>query len=906
MTDPRDVLNDPPSRFFAALGDFCVRRRWWVIGATLLLLVGSVWTALLRTEIDTSIEKFADEKGAAHDVLERYRDAFGRDEMFFIVAVGDVFSVPFLERLDALQKEAAAVDIDLASLGRRGRQGGLVRDRLFGHDAAISRWVREVVGEDEPGASTPAADAPAVPAAPADDGAGDDGFDGFDGAGSGDDSFDFGGGGDDGFDFGDAPAPGWGDEAGGSIVEQSISLLNVRQTRPVPGGGIQVGQLMDPMPTAAELPALKARVLADETLVGQVVGADGRHTAIALRTGFMSESDSARVYAALLEIVARHQGEGFELHVAGVPALNAGLTDILMDDLVWLVQLSSLAMFLIMGYLFRHPIAVFAPLMLVGLSALTTAAAMGLWGMPLTMMSNVLPAFLFCVGIGHSVHIISVYRDALRWGVEPDDAVRYAIASTGRPVLFTSLTTMVGLASFVFASLDVIGEMGLSGAFGVFVAFVLSVTFLPACLSFNRKGRLMGAKPMGEHDLIDRFLAFCLSLSGPSDDPGVGPELPMAARRRRRNLMALGLLVGVALFGGSLMRMYHNPLVWLPAETPMRVAFDLMDAKVGGTGNVQLLVEGSEEKGLKDIALMRGLEALRAHIKAFEHPTYGAIVGNAVGILDVIKETHRAFNGGDPAAYRLPETDGGVGDTLFLFEQSGPAELSRLATADLQQAQETIRVPWLEATRYQPLVDHIAEGIEQHIPPGATVQATGSIYTLVSTVGNLLRDLVASFGAAFVVITVIMMILLGGVRLGLIAMVPNLMPILMIGGVMGFAEIPIDMNNLLIASISIGVAVDDTIHLLHHWRVNMQRNGGNVEDALRHAMRHSGRAMVSTSMILVIGFSVYLGATMYNIQRFGFLVGLTAVMALLIDLIFAPALLRTFYERPSPETEATS
>ncbi len=878
MADPRDVLKDPPSRFFAALGAFTVRFRTPIILATLALCAASVWITLTTTRIDTSVEKFADKDDAAHDVLNTYRDEFGRDEMFFIVAVGDVFSRPFVERLAALHEEAAALDLELGSLGQRGRQGGLIRERLFGPDSPVADWFRD----DAPPEAAPPPDAGPPDAAPA---AGDDGFE--DG---------FGDGGDDGFDFDSSGTDaGWGDEAGGTVVEQAISLINARRTRATPGG-IEVGQLMDPLPTAAALAAMKAEVLADETLVGQVVGEGGRHAAIALRTAFMSEADSARVYEALLALIERHRAEGFELHVSGVPALNAGLTDLLMDDLITLVQLSALAMFLIMAYLFRHPIAVLAPLFVVALSSIVTAAGMGLFGLPLTMMSNVLPAFLFCVGIGHSVHIISVYRDALRAGLESDDAIRYAVASTGRPVLYTSLTTMVGLASFVFASLEVIGEMGVSGAFGVFVAFVLSVTFLPACLTFNRKGHPMGASPLGEEDGIDRFLARCLALSGLRDDPGIGAEAAVARTRRRRSLGVMLLLIAVAVGGASLMRMYHNPLVWLPADTPMRVAFDLMDEEVGGTGNVQLLIDGTPDNGIKDIELMRGLEALRAHIEAFEHPEYGRIVGSAVGVLDVVKETHRALRGGAQSEYRLPDSDRAVSDLLFMFENAGPDELRRLATTDLQRAQETIRVPWLEATRYQPLVDHIAEGVERHIPDDARVQATGSIYTLVSTVGHLLRDLVASFGAAFAVITVIMMLLLGSVRLGLIAMVPNLMPIVMIGGVMGFGGIPIDMNNLLIASISIGVAVDDTIHLLHHWRVNMQRTG-NVEESLRRAMRHSGRAMVSTSLILLIGFSVYLGATMYNIQRFGLLVGLTAVMALLIDLIFAPALLRTFYPR---------
>jgi len=148
------------------------------------------------------------------------------------------------------------------------------------------------------------------------------------------------------------------------------------------------------------------------------------------------------------------------------------------------------------------------------------------------------------------------------------------------------------------------------------------------------------------------------------------------------------------------------------------------------------------------------------------------------------------------------------------------------------------------------------------------------------------------------IITIIMVILLRGPRLGLIAMVPNLLPIVVILGVMGFTKIPIDVNNLLIASISIGLAVDDTIHYLHHFRWAWVRTG-DLEGSLNHAVTHTGRAIVSTTLILVLGFGAFMGAEMANVQRFGFLVSATAIFALLIDLIYAPALLRTFF-RHSP------
>jgi uncharacterized protein len=208
----------------------------------------------------------------------------------------------------------------------------------------------------------------------------------------------------------------------------------------------------------------------------------------------------------------------------------------------------------------------------------------------------------------------------------------------------------------------------------------------------------------------------------------------------------------------------------------------------------------------------------------------------------------------------------------------------------------TVRLKWLEATAYLGLTDHISAGIKEHIPPHAAVTPTGSVYTLVSTVGRLLLDLIRSFGAALLTITLIMVVLLKGLKLGVISMIPNLMPIVWLMGLMGFVGIPVDMNNILIASIAIGLAVDDTIHLLHHFRV-YYREEGDPHLAITRALEHSGRAMLSTSVILSLGFFAYMASDMKNIQTFGMLIGLSAALAMIIDLVFTPAFVRTFYAR---------
>ena len=651
---------------------------------------------------------------------------------------------------------------------------------------------------------------------------------------------------------------------------------------------------MEPWPE--DLEAFRAGVLADPLLVGQLVDPTGRYTVILLRTQFMSDQDTVIVHDTIGEILDKHRAPGFELFRAGLPALAASLNRMMLEEIQFLFLVGMIALIAVMMFIFRHPMGLIGPCLTVILSAIWTFGFMAGVGMPVTMLSNVLPAFLICVGVGDSIHLQSVYRDHRRDGLANHEAIVKAIGQTGVPVLFTSLTTMFGLLSFQFATIDAVGEMGAAGAFGVFAALTLSMIVVPIVLSFNTRS-LLGARDRTASDFIDRFLDFCAWLSGRRITAPLA--MPVSDTRRRRLLLAGAVMAVVAFVGAGTLRVWHDPLSWIPPTDPTRIAFDVTDQHMGGTSSVQLLIETTTDKGLKDLELLRGLDDLQTHITSYEDDNFDfEVVGSAVSLLDVIKETHRALNGGAADQYRLPDTQAELEADLFLFEQSGPAQLRRLASADLRVSQMTVRVRWLPATSYGPLTTWVDEGIVTHIGDRANVRTTGAAYTIFTTVSSLIGNLLRSFSAAFLVITIFMIFLLRDLRLGLVAMVPNLMPIVLIMGGMGFLGIPIDMTNLLIASIAIGLAVDDTIHFLHHFNVHHQRNG-DVEAALSHSLRHSGRAIVATSLILCAGFFVYLGASLVSLQRFGALIGCTIILALLVDLIFGPALIRTLYRTRS-------
>ena len=281
----------------------------------------------------------------------------------------------------------------------------------------------------------------------------------------------------------------------------------------------------------------------------------------------------------------------------------------------------------------------------------------------------------------------------------------------------------------------------------------------------------------------------------------------------------------------------------------------------------------------------------------------------AASLADIVKETNKALHDGDESFYVVPETQRATSDALLLFENAGPDELSRIATADLQKTHFTARVIWLDASSYLPFMEHVEAGVDKFLPKEVNATPTGSILSVITVVNTILTDLIKSFGMALITITIMMILLLRSLKLGLLAMVPNLLPIAIIMGIMGFSGITLDLTNLLIASIVIGIAVDDTVHFLYQFQAGYGAYG-SVDAGIQHTLEHAGRAMVSTSIVLSLGFGVYLASALISMQRFGLLVGITCVIALLVDLVLAPALLRTLYantdSRPTTEVSHAS
>ena len=836
-----EVEGERPHPTFLRLGGWVLSHWVWVLSSTLALTLMAFWVIGTQISVDNSMDVFAPADADVMKSRARYRDLFGRDDLIMISAQGPVFTRAFLEELKALEEAVKKVDIQVESLGHRRAQS-----------------------IDERKDQAPPLDTPKT----------EEGLSLFD-------PFT------DQFDEGDE---GWGDEAGGSVIEETISLISARRTHH-DNGGLTVSRWFDPLPDQAEIDARRPEALSDPLLARRLVDDEGHITVLLVRVAFMRDEDLGKVYGALKALAEERDHSDFRLRVTGPPAVNAALNEVMLSDLSDLLLLSGCAMLLALIYLFRAPMMVIGPMVVVSLSVVWTLGVMALTGMTLNLLSSILPAFLLCVGLGDSVHMQSIYRTQRRRGMGHRRAIVSAFALTGPPVLFTSMTTMIGLFSFKFATVTAVQEMGLAGGVGVSFALLHSLITLPLFLLWqgDRDFGKMGADRASSGDRIDRMLNALVRLS--------------SKPRGRVTVLLFGVCFSlVAIFGVSQLEVWHDDLETLPADHPIKRAVLEVDEALGGVASAQLLIETDRSLGVKDLDLLRGLDRLATYTLNYKSPQGERIVGHALSPVNVIKETRRALTN-TPENYALPDTQEEANELMGLFEMQSPDQLRSVATIDLKSSHLTFQIKWQEATSYAGLIDHIDEGIRTHIGSLAQVTPTGGVYLAYTIVSALLSDLSRSFGAAFGVITLLMVMLLRSWKLGALAMIPNLFPILLMLGGLGILGVPLDLNTLLVASIALGIAVDDTIHLLHHFQSHFSVTGDR-EGAIQSALTHAGRAMVSTSVLLCAGFSVNLTASTEPLRRFGAIISLTVLVALFVDLILCPALLRWLYpERVTQKSE---
>ena len=588
---------------------------------------------------------------------------------------------------------------------------------------------------------------------------------------------------------------------------------------------------------------------------------------------YLSKKENKEVVEAVYQIIDKYRAPDFRIALAGGPVSEEVYDSTTKTTMRLFTKLSALIILLALYLLFRRVSGAVYPLIIVYLALASTLGVMALAGVSISVFSVVLPSFLMAVGIADSVHIYAIFLRRLQAGAAKVDAIAYALRHSGLAVLMTSLTTAAGLLSFSMSELSSIGHLGIFAAIGVTLALIYTVILLPAFLSLTPIKVKEVVQPGLQRKIMDRVLIAIADFS--SGNP-------------IKIVVGCALMTAVAVFFMLDLRFSHNHKNIFPETMTIRKDEDFIDKVLNGMLSVEIVLDTQKENGLYDPVVLKKLDEISQELVKIRNGN--VFVGKVRSMNDILKETNQALHKNNPVFYSIPDDRALIAQELLLFENSGSDDLEKLVDSQFSKTRVSIKIPYMEVIHIDELAKDIYSRFQAKFQTLADITLTGMSPMMGSTVAAAIRSMTKSYVVAFFVITILMILLVGDYRLGLLSMIPNLFPILFVMGFMGAFNVLIDLNALMICSIAIGLVVDDTMHFMYNYRKYYEITGDSVQ-AVRETLLSTGRAMLITSIVLTANFFLFLFATFTSTHKFGFYTGFVIIMALLADFLLAPALM---------------
>jgi len=641
-------------------------------------------------------------------------------------------------------------------------------------------------------------------------------------------------------------------------VRQVWSLTTVDEL--VAGeAGPEPRRLLSPPWTEAAVAAALER---NPDFTGWLVSAD-RQTA-----GLVVEIDDrpddgdhrTRLIAGLRALEARHGGGEAALHLTGVAVQKHDVSVYVDRDQRLLLPLAMVVLAATLAAFFRRLDGVAVPLGVAGLTVLWTMGVYEWTGHATNAITSLLPPVLLVVALAASVHLYEVWRAGHDGATDRVERVVAALLAIAMPATLCAVTTAQGFLSLATSDIPGVVQFGVFAALGTVIAFVIGMTAVPIVLTWLPPPPASGART---HGTTARLLDFTSRVA--TTRPGLV-------------LAFFGILTLIAAAGIPRLRANTDLVAFLREDAPLRQDTAFVDAHLTGTLPLDFVVRRTDGAPIDSLDAFERLAALEDAVRAEPHVT------TVTSLVALVRQLHRAQAGTETLA--LPADQDTLRDELDLLEESGHDLVGRFAGPELRTLRLSVRLHAVGTAESAPLVDAIVADAGRVLGPDYRIVPTGPLYHVVHDSTRLVRQQVTSFGTAIVLVVAAIGLLFRSLPFTLVALIPNVMPIIWTGGLMGFAGIELSTGTAMIASAVLGLVVDDTIHYLAHYRRVL---AGDAVAAIHATTRAVGAPVTVASVALVLGFWVGALGSFRPTIYFSLLTGLTMITGVVCDLLVLPA-----------------
>ena len=568
-----------------------------------------------------------------------------------------------------------------------------------------------------------------------------------------------------------------------------------------------------------------------------------------------------------------------KIHYSGIPYIRTVTMQKVKHELFLFVIMSIFVAALIMFLFFRSIKAVLSSLLVVAISILWVMGTIVLFNFKISILTGVIPSLIVIIVIENCIYILNKYHWEFRSHGHKMRALSQVIQRIGFASLMTNAATALGFAAFILVPNQLLREFGIVTSINIMVLYVLSIILLPIIFSL-----LEPPKPKHLKHLDSNFFGAVL-------DKVI---YLISYRRKLIYSIAAGLvlLAGVGLW---MIKTSGKIVDDFRADDPAYIDLKFFEKNFGGIMPFEISVDTKKKNGVMTYSTMQKMDKLQKTIN--QHPEFS----KPLSLIEVFKFARQSYYGGDSSKYSLPSSME-KNFILSYLPQNVQGTGASLLKSFLDSTKQITRISFQMADVGTKHMDSLMATIHPQVdsifnPAKFKVKLTGNSVVYAKGTNFLIRNLFESVGIAILLISLLMALLFSSLRMILVSMIPNIIPLLITAAIMGFSGIPIKPSTIIVFSIALGISVDNAIQYLSRYRHELKVTHGNIKESALSALHEAGFSMIYTSIVLVLGFSVFIVSEFGGTQALGILISTTLLIAMFFNIMVLPSLLLSLDKR---------
>lgn len=585
-------------------------------------------------------------------------------------------------------------------------------------------------------------------------------------------------------------------------------------------------------------------------------------------------TDSLQAYARQYE-----EETGVKMHLSGMSYIREVTTEKMVNEIVLFTVLSMIIAGVILFLFFKEWRILLSVLTIVIASVGFMFGLMVSLGFKITMLTGVLPPLLIIIGVENSIFMVNKYNTEFTLCRDKHKALCNTIMRIGPANFLTNTTTAVSFASFIITRNELLVPFGILASVCIMLTYVLTMVLLPTFFSYQRE-------PNGK--TINRL-----------ENSKINAFMEKLARyvvsHKKLTYTALCCFIALCFLGASMMTTSGRVVDDISEKDELYQDMMFFEKNVGGVMPFEISIDTRKPKGILNARFINKISQLQDTIATY--PEFS----DPLSIAEVVKFGRQAFYNGDSRQYKVPSSNEFGFIMKYIPDMQGgamPDIITQYMDKDLQRTRISVQMSNITTPKVDSIISSLKPKIEQIFPRDKyDVTLTGSSVVTLQGTNYLIENLAYSLLLAFVIIALLMALTFKNFKMIVISLIPNVIPLLFTAGIMGFTGIPLKMSTLLVFSIALGISVDNTIHYLARYRLQMRLYDNDVEKSVTGAIKETGPSMVYSASILICGFLIFAFSSFGGTKVVGVLVPATLLISLITNIVVLPTLVLTFFKK---------